>query len=197
MKEHMRTIKLTPYRDGMGPQFTLSIFDTGRRDNRGQTTIAYDLVQLGQTGESDETIFEGSDFNGSPMDADDSADTLANLLGFLTLRPGDTDPEYFEDYTDRQLEFCDDHAETLGMFAEEGMLARCLWDPDADADDHPDQCGICGDNSDRCAFETACSCWRGVPCDPVDGMAEDISDSIGDSIGDGIGDSIGSVASDR
>jgi hypothetical protein len=48
-------------------------------------------------------IFEGEDFAGSPMDADDSDETVAALLTFLTLRRGDTDAEYFESYTPEQL----------------------------------------------------------------------------------------------
>lgn len=35
------------------------------------------------------------------------------LLGFLTLRPGDTDREYFDKYTPAQLEYANQHAETL------------------------------------------------------------------------------------
>ncbi len=34
-------------------------------------------------------------------------------MGFLTLRPGDTDQEYFDGYTDNQLQYADEHAETL------------------------------------------------------------------------------------
>lgn len=33
----------------------------------------------------------------------DSDDCLRGILGFLTLRPGDTDLEYFEHYTEEQL----------------------------------------------------------------------------------------------
>ena len=36
-------------------------------------------------------------------------------MGFLTLRPGDTDPEYFENYTQEQKEFADQHAEALAV----------------------------------------------------------------------------------
>ena len=64
------------------------------------------------------TLFEGEDFGCSPLHAIDSDETIAALLGFLTLRPGDTDSEYFADYTPRQLEFCDQHAEALAWEAE-------------------------------------------------------------------------------
>ena len=39
--------------------------------------------------------------------------TVAAIMGFLTLRPGDTDRDYFDSYTAEQIEFRDTHAETL------------------------------------------------------------------------------------
>jgi len=60
-------------------------------------------------------LFEGADFAGSPMVADDSDACLATLLTFLTLRPGDTDRDYFDDYTPEQLDWTQDYAcEALG-----------------------------------------------------------------------------------
>ena len=41
------------------------------------------------------------------MHADDADATLRALLGFLTLRPGDTDADYFDGYTQRQRAFCE------------------------------------------------------------------------------------------
>lgn len=79
--------------------FRVDLWDTGTRDWRGQTRLAYRLRDRG------ETIFAGEDFCGSPMHADDSLDTIAALLGFLTLKPGDTDPEFFAEYTERQLDW--------------------------------------------------------------------------------------------
>ena len=35
-------------------------------------------------------------------------------MGFLTLRKGDTDAEYFENYSQEQTEFSEAHAESLG-----------------------------------------------------------------------------------
>jgi hypothetical protein len=40
------------------------------------------------------------------------------LMGFLTLRPGDTDDEYFDRYTPDQLAFADEHGEFLGLEVE-------------------------------------------------------------------------------
>jgi hypothetical protein len=60
-------------------------------------------------------LFEGTDFAGSPMHADDSDDTIRSLMTFLTLKPGDTDADYFEGYTDAQRDYCSAHAEALSM----------------------------------------------------------------------------------
>ena len=59
------------------------------------------------------TIFEGEDFGCSPLHASDSDDTIAAIMSFLTMRPGDTDAEFFERYSTAQHEFCEQHAEAL------------------------------------------------------------------------------------
>jgi hypothetical protein len=42
------------------------------------------------------------------------------VIGFLTLRPGDTESDYFEAYTERQLEFADSmECESLQIWAME------------------------------------------------------------------------------
>lgn len=83
------------YRNG---SYYLVLWDTHRQDWRGQTVIGYRLRHCGKV------IFEGEDFCGSPMHADDSLATVASLLTFLSLRPGDTDREYFASYTPEQLD---------------------------------------------------------------------------------------------
>jgi hypothetical protein len=51
------------------------------------------------------------------MNGIDSDESVRALLSFLTLRPGDTDAEYFENYTQEQLDFANEHAEMLSMYA--------------------------------------------------------------------------------
>lgn len=51
-----------------------------------------------------EIIFKGDDFYIPQREI--NKHTANNLMGFLTLRPGDTDSDYFEDYTIMQWEFC-------------------------------------------------------------------------------------------
>jgi len=125
IEDIIRRVRLTPYRKGCGPAFTLMVWDTGRRDARGQSKLGYSLRQYARPGARPRVIFLGSDFAGSPLHADDSDQTIAALLSFLTLRPGDTDREYFDKYTPEQLQFASEHAEALSA----EVYAR--FDPEA------------------------------------------------------------------
>ena len=62
-------------------------------------------------------LFSGLDFGCSPMHGIDSEDAVRGILGFLTLRPGDTDAEWFEDYSPDQMAFAEGDAESLSMWA--------------------------------------------------------------------------------
>lgn len=96
MTETIRRVRIEAPFQGE-PSFILELRDTGRTDKRRQTILAYSFGPEGET-----PLFEADDFSGSPLHADDSDATLRALLGFLTLRPGDTDREYFEGYTAEQ-----------------------------------------------------------------------------------------------
>lgn len=62
-------------------------------------------------------IFTGEDIGTGAGDAIDSDDAIRGVLTFLSLRPGDTDAEYFSDYTAEQLDWAQCHAEALAMYA--------------------------------------------------------------------------------
>jgi hypothetical protein len=115
----LRVCLFRPYLKGRGPAFVLTMWATNETGNRGQTRIAYCLTQVTPDARRDEplmlNLFEGQDFCGSPMHADDSDETVECLIGFLTLRPGDTDSEYFDKYTPEQAAFCDAYAEDLSV----------------------------------------------------------------------------------
>ena len=142
MREVIRRVYFAPYRKRMGPRFALSVWDTGRTINGGKYWLGYQLRLLPpgkrcrECGEdwpcSDSqrtdirpdiralhcvklpvTLFEGEDFGCSPLHSIDSYEAVESIMGFLTLRPGDTDADYFAEYTSEQLRFCDDHAEAL------------------------------------------------------------------------------------
>lgn len=119
--ELIRTVLLRPYRRGMGPSFVLKVWDTREAFDGGpwiggRARLSYRLT-MHEPGKPVVVLFKGSDFGASPMHAIDSNATVAALLGFLTLRPGDTDADYFAGYTPEQKAFCDSHAEALSVEA--------------------------------------------------------------------------------
>lgn len=67
-------------------------------------------------------IFQGSDYSPSPLHGPYSRESIANLLGFLSVKPGDVDPEYFKDYTPDQMRFVTEHGEELSVH---------VWDQEA------------------------------------------------------------------
>lgn len=110
----IRTVRIEAH-DGY--RYTLTMTDSGTYDARGQTRIGYVLkVKAPESGRKAYTVlFRGDDFSGSPMHADDSDETVAGLFGFLTLKPGDTDQDYFESYSVAQLAWAESHAEALQL----------------------------------------------------------------------------------
>lgn len=106
MNEHIRT-----WTEG---EFRLELYDTHGFDAySGKSRLAYELFHR------DGLIFEGDDFFPSPLHAIDSDDTVGCILTFLSLRPGDTDADYFERYTPEQLDFADQYGDELSLYAYE------------------------------------------------------------------------------
>ena len=66
-----------------------------------------------------EPIFQGADYKPSPLHVWHSDLSVAGLLSFLSLQPGDTDDEYFESYTADQLAWAKRRGEELSMCAME------------------------------------------------------------------------------
>ena len=89
----------------------IKLWRTNDRDWRGQDKLHYALYHNGNV------IFEGGDFAGSPLHAIDSDATFATILTFLSMQPGDTDPEYFESYTGDQLNWIASYGEELSLYA--------------------------------------------------------------------------------
>lgn len=114
LRTAIRVVILKPYLKGRGPTFTLRIWDTGERVLLGpQQRLIYRLTQS----DKKHRIFFGEDFGCSPLHAIDGDECVLALMNFLCLRPGDTDAEYFDHYTEEQLEFCSQHSEALGYEA--------------------------------------------------------------------------------
>lgn len=103
--------KIEPY----AKRYVLHTWDTYKRDGRGafgRCWIGYAFYREGEL----EPLFVGDDFSPPPSQSIDSDESLRSLLGFLTLRPGDTDSEYFEKYTDAQRAFAESEAEDLSFW---------------------------------------------------------------------------------
>lgn len=98
-----------PYRDGKDA-FVLHLWDTLAKEEN-KTRIAYRFVHNG------ETIFSGADIQVPESYCVDSDVVFGTVLSFLCLRPGDTDADYFADYTQEQMDFCEQHAEFLALEA--------------------------------------------------------------------------------
>lgn len=106
----LRRVWFAPYVSG--PRFVLTTWDTGRTGFGGKYLVGYRLESVDNGARA--VVFEGEDFGCSPMHAVDADETCRGVMSFLTLRPGDTDSEYFDSYTPEQLEFAGEHAEALG-----------------------------------------------------------------------------------
>jgi hypothetical protein len=120
--QRLRTVRFAPFRSNIGqPTFTLTTWDTYRTARDGKAVLGYRLSIHEHTNSAGKPIkrartsilFEGEDMYCSPMHSIDSDQTVLGLMSFLTLRPGDTDSEYFEPYTPNQMAFAEGYAEYL------------------------------------------------------------------------------------
>ncbi len=95
--------------------YRLKTWDTHHRHHNGpQWAIGYAFCDP-----QGNVLFTGEDFGCSPLHTIDSDECLRSLLGFLTLRPGDTDSDYFAGYTQAQMAFAQGDAENLSLYAME------------------------------------------------------------------------------
>lgn len=108
MREHIRTWNT----DLDGHTVALHLYDLHKRDAMGKHQLGYALWHGG------ECIFAGEDFAASPMDPVDSDIVMHTLVRLLSLRPGDTDREYFQSYTERQLAWAEQYGDQLALAVE-------------------------------------------------------------------------------
>lgn len=136
----IRVVRFSPYRRGQGPVFTLRIWDTYQTTRDGKSVLGYRLTMSrtrprhspGCVRANDaalreictcarlkpRVIFEAEDFAVPVMYSIDSDATVVALMGFLTLKPGDTDAEYFASDTDVQRDYRTCNADSLAMAVE-------------------------------------------------------------------------------
>lgn len=97
--------------------FLVELYETGFSDG-SHTAVGYRLYDIEfsrETGDGD-PIFEGTDYgvpHGQTIDGDFAVN---GIVGFLSCRPGDTDDEYFANYTERQMAWVQARAEQLAMW---------------------------------------------------------------------------------
>ncbi len=96
--------------------FSLKLFDTGKADRRGKSILAYELFDENH---GRGPVFQGADFHCSPLHDRASDATVADVLGFLSLRPEDSDSERFASYTAKQLVWCEERGADLAVVAEQ------------------------------------------------------------------------------
>lgn len=118
-------------RDG----FRIEMYETGQQNDDGSTPVGYRLYDERFEAESitivdhsaavPAPIFEGVDLSVPRHVAIDSGSALASLLTFLSLRPGDTDSDYFDGYTERQWRWMERRAEDLALAACD--LTEAAW----------------------------------------------------------------------
>jgi len=83
--------------------YRVTLHNTYTQDKMGKWIVRYSMRRL-----SDGVIlFAGRDLHASPLDKPTGKSAALALLSFLTLREGDTDSDYFDDYTPAQLAFRD------------------------------------------------------------------------------------------
>lgn len=92
--------------------YKLVLWDTYRSDSHYK--LGYKFVD-----KNGQTLFQGEDYGLPRGIAIDSDESVSGLLNFLTLKPGDTDAEYFKDYTARQMEFAENEAEELRIYCDD------------------------------------------------------------------------------
>jgi len=116
----IRRVILRPYRGKTAFVLLLWQDDAFRHDDRWQRDwYAYAFIMIeykrGARRPRRRWLFSGRDFS-TPARSDQATDDVVRgLLDFITLKPGDTDADYFKNYTQEQLDFCDQHAEAVQL----------------------------------------------------------------------------------
>lgn len=97
-------------------KYYLFLWDTYRRGEHGHNYLGYRFVDPKGV-----ILFQGTEYGCPFNQCVDSDETVKELLKWFTIKPGDTDDEYFENYTPEQMAFAtSDDAEQLALDLEYG-----------------------------------------------------------------------------
>ena len=66
--------------------------------------------------DEDRLIFAGREFSHPMVRENNEVEAAIGLLGFLSLRPSETDAEFVEDYTPEQIAWADKHGDDLSCY---------------------------------------------------------------------------------
>lgn len=95
------------------PVCHLIVSDKDKTDRNRKAILGYRFGVGWLLDRNKHTVFAGEDFHCSPLHATDSDETMKAIMDFVTLKPGDTDDDYFKDYTQEQLDFVEQYADAL------------------------------------------------------------------------------------
>lgn len=106
------TLRVKLYRDEAS--IVVRVFDNLPQRQDGKFPLDCEVRQGGRT------IFPRGSFviGLPPIHGTDSADAKRAVLSWLSVKPGDTDREFFESYTDDQIDFVIRNGEALSLEAE-------------------------------------------------------------------------------
>lgn len=85
--------------------YKVLLTDLGYNAKQGKHQVDYTLITPDNT-----MLFSGNDFFASPLHSPTSKESALALMGFLTCKPGDVEPEYFDGYTESQLAWANSFA---------------------------------------------------------------------------------------
>jgi len=104
MREMIRRVVCQPL---TGSKIEIRMYDTGRRDSRGMTRIEVEADRLDLNSGERKVLFSGSDLYMSPgMGTCDDSDAMVKCaVSMVAMRPGDTDSDWFDNYSPDQLEW--------------------------------------------------------------------------------------------
>ena len=107
--DYLFTLRVKPFR--VGETITIRAFDANRTDSTGHSRIDVE-VREGST-----VVFpRGALYCGVPCGTTvDGVEARELVLSLVAMKPGDTDEEYFADYTEEQRAFADTYGEILNL----------------------------------------------------------------------------------